>query len=272
MDKYTPIANLLRNLSKTLLKPPIVLLISGSFNPVHIKHFQILKTATQAIKEDYEVIACYISPFSQKHVDKTYQQGAIPLQQRIDMIKIAIKEFSEESSNESSSWIDMIDISEWDANLEDDIDCHLLIKTFSEFLNNNNQIKPLLSEKNLNKLEIAYICGSDLITKDKKEQIKNLQDLEDIKIIICERYLEEKDKDWEGQCKELGKLYTEKWIENNIILIKQDTENTSNQDKNNIKISSTKIINSLIKNENNWEEMTFLGVTKYIKDKNILKS
>ncbi|RIB24588.1 hypothetical protein C2G38_2069591 [Gigaspora rosea] len=272
MDKYIPITNLLKNLSKTLLKPPIVLLISGSFNPVHIQHFQILKTSKQFIEKDYEVIACYISPFSQKYVDKTYQKRAIPLQQRIDMINIAIKEFSEESSKESSSWIDMIDISEWDAYLEDDIDCHLLIKTFSEFLNNNNQIKTLLNEKNLNKLEITYICGSDLIIKDKKEQIKNL---EDFKIIIIERYFEKKEDNWEDQCKKaLSKLYKEKWeiFKNNVIYIEQDKDNTSNQDKNNIKISSTKIIDSLINNENHWEEMSFLGVTKYIKDKNILKS
>ncbi|KAF0516436.1 Nucleotidylyl transferase [Gigaspora margarita] len=254
MNEYISIEKLVTNLSQaqktqTLLsKPFAVLLISGSFNPIHKRIIQVLKIAKQFAEKKYEIVAGYISPFSNEYVNEAYPDEAIPFYNRLQMIQTAIEE---------ESWIE---INQWESlTSSHSADCNLIITRLSELLNKNNKIKEFLNEK---QLKIIYVCGSDQPLKNNsKEQLKNLENFE---LIIVERYFKEKNDNWKNKCIEtLSGLYNNKWknFENNISYIEQNDNNPD------ITISSTKIRQK----ENNWEQMCDFKVTEYIKKNKILE-
>ncbi|RIB10554.1 hypothetical protein C2G38_179386 [Gigaspora rosea] len=254
MAECISIEKLVTNLSQAqktqtpLSKPFAVLLISGSFNPIHKRIIQVLEIARQFANEKYEIVAGYISPFSNEYVNEAYPDEAIPFQNRLQMIQTAIEE---------ESWIE---INQWESlNSRHSADCNLIITRLSELLNKNNKIKEFLNEK---QLKIIYVCGSDLPLKNNsKEQLKNLENFE---LIIVERYFKEKNTNWKNKCIEyLSDLYKDKWenFENNISYIEQNENNPD------ITISATKIRQK----EKNWEQMCNPKVTEYIKKNKILE-
>ncbi|CAG8467198.1 19197_t:CDS:1 [Dentiscutata erythropus] len=253
------IKKLLKNLSNPLSKPPAVLLISGSFNPVHLKHIHILEVAKKYLENQYEIVGGYISPFSNDYVQETNPDEAIPLKERLEMIQIVI---------DKSSWIEINE----SLTSNNSADCNLIITTLSDYLNENNQIKEILKEK---QLEVIYVCGSDLIKKYyPKEQLKNL---ENFKVIIIKRYFKEeevqnqKNQDWTDEYRKvLAEFYKDKWNDfekNNVIFIDQN----QNENDPDIKISSTKIREIYIEKDSSWEKMCHPEITEYIKKNKILE-
>jgi|SRR6185369_5193002 len=94
----TPITKLLKNLSllKSQLSPkqPVVLLMSGAFNPIHKQHIGTLEIAKKEIEakdSTIKVVAGYLSPSSDFYVQKKLKDEAINADHRIKMIKLALE-------------------------------------------------------------------------------------------------------------------------------------------------------------------------------------
>jgi len=81
---------------KTLL----VLVLSGSFNPVHLSHVQSFEAAKDALEKDpkFKVIAGFISTSSDSHVTSKLGQDAMKLEARNKMCELAVAD---------SNWITM---------------------------------------------------------------------------------------------------------------------------------------------------------------------
>src|SRR6266496_4104605 len=101
----TPITKLLTNLSQlkseSPSKTPIVLLTTGSMNPIHKQHynnFEIAKREIESRLSKVKVIAGYISPSQDCYVFGKLGKYAIPIDKRIEMCKLAV---------DKSDWIDV---------------------------------------------------------------------------------------------------------------------------------------------------------------------
>ncbi|KAF0468061.1 nicotinamide/nicotinic acid mononucleotide adenylyltransferase 1 [Gigaspora margarita] len=256
-NDFIPINKLLKNLENESEQPQVILLTCGSYNPIHNLHIQIFEHAKQYLEEEkkYNIVLGYISPSQDIYVNQKYHKQAILLEDRKEMIKLAIKD---------SSWID---ITTWESlsqeNAKDIIDYYLVVKNLSRFFEKNEQVRQALKGR---PLKIVYLCGLDQVTKKER---KGLRGLEGYEIVIIERYLndtnEKKDLEY---CKEkLKKMYTkDKWklLENQIIFINC---------KDNNEISSKKIRKSLKDKDNDdWENMCHPDVVDYIKKNKILDS
>ncbi|CAG8648787.1 19423_t:CDS:1 [Cetraspora pellucida] len=250
-DEFTSIKKLLKNLSNEFLNPPAILLMCGNFNPIHNHHIQMFENAKLFLKKKYEIVAGYISPSSAKWINGKYKdKERTPFQNRKEMIEKVLEE---------SSWIE---IDTWQALYSEDIvNCYQVINRLEEFLNKNNQIQQILNQKQLNKLEIIYICGLDEIF------INDITNLKDYKIIIFERYFNnEQNQNWKNECENyLNELYNDKWtkFQHNVSYIDQD-ENSNN-------FSSTQIRTLLKQKNDSWQEMCHSKVTKYLLENDIFK-
>src|SRR3954451_7757853 len=103
--RLTPITKLLTNLSllssQSPSKQPIVLVTTGSFNPIHKQHynnFEMAKKDLESRLTNVEVVAGYISPSQDLYVRGKLGKYAIPIDERIEMCKLAV---------EKSNWIDV---------------------------------------------------------------------------------------------------------------------------------------------------------------------
>src|SRR5437870_3485528 len=101
----TPIGKLLTNLSllksQTPSKQPVVLLTTGSLNPIHKQHydnFEIAKRELELRFPKLKVIAGYISPSQDLYVKSKLGNDAISIDERIEMCNLAVME---------SNWIDV---------------------------------------------------------------------------------------------------------------------------------------------------------------------
>src|SRR3990167_2274869 len=75
--------------------PYTVLLLSGSFNPVHKMHVQLIEVAMEHLKKHYahmNVIFGYIAPSSDRYVKGKLKEQAIPLKQRNEMCYLATRD------------------------------------------------------------------------------------------------------------------------------------------------------------------------------------
>jgi nicotinic acid mononucleotide adenylyltransferase len=134
----TPIKKLLTNLSllksQSPSKQPIVLLTTGSLNPIHKQHynnFEIAKRELELRFPDVKVIAGFISPSQGLYVESKLGNYAIPIDDRIEMCKLVVKE---------SSWID-VDL--WESKSIGDlyfIDYLQVLHRLSIFLNEHEEI------------------------------------------------------------------------------------------------------------------------------------
>lgn len=75
-----------RNANKT--KTPIVLVLSGSFNPIHIMHIQMLELVKVKL-DKLEIVGGFIAPSSDSYVKKKLGKYAISLKDRCKMIDLA---------------------------------------------------------------------------------------------------------------------------------------------------------------------------------------
>ncbi|RIB26172.1 hypothetical protein C2G38_2164027 [Gigaspora rosea] len=254
-DDFIPINKLLKNLENESEKPQVILLTCGSYNPIHNLHIQIFEHAKQYLEDEkqYKIVLGYISPSQDMYVNQKYHKQAIPLKDRKEMIRLAIKE---------SPWID---ITTWESsskeNAKDFVHYHLVVKKLSKFLEKNEQVKKALNER---PLKIVYLCGLDQVTKTERNGLKKLEDYE---IVIIERYLNDTNgkKDLE-YCKEKLKVMYEKDKWN---LLKDQISFINCKDNNEI---SSKAIRKSLKDKDNddWENMCHPDVVNYIKENKIL--
>ncbi|RIB07666.1 hypothetical protein C2G38_2147450 [Gigaspora rosea] len=255
-NQYIPINKLIENLKNESQDPQVILLTCGNYYPIHKFHIEIFEIAKKYLEKEknYNVVLGYISPSSERKVNKKYPDKTISFDDRIDMIKLITNK---------SSWID---ITTWESlspeNNIDIPDYHQIIKNLSDFLNINNEVKKALNGR---ELKIIFLFGLDEALK--KDDRNGLNDLEGYEIVIIERYInsESKKENCEKYCKDkLSKMemYKDVWniLESQIIFINCD---------DNFEISSGKIRELLKNNDEKWKYLCHPEVVKNIEEKNI---
>jgi len=159
-----PISKLLPHLQNLNSKQPVVLLTQGSMNPIHKQHVNILEVAKKEVEiqsPDSKVIGGFIATTSDDWVKGKLGEEAATLEQRTEMIKLAVKD---------SNWID---IDEWGSKPTKGI----ALKTtehLSTYLNNNPEIL-----KYSQNIKVFYVCGEDLVERDLKRGVKRFKQLVD---------------------------------------------------------------------------------------------
>ena len=136
---------LLKSVDKT--KENIILLTTGSFNPIHRMHLEILNIAYKLLLslKKYNILCAFISPSSDSYV-RHKQPPLIPFSLRCQMIQTSIEEFYKENKDKD---ILKIFIHKWEGSHQYFIDFPDVIKEIQEQLDKIGNIK------------LLYVCGMD---------------------------------------------------------------------------------------------------------------
>ncbi|RGB24485.1 hypothetical protein C1646_773043 [Rhizophagus diaphanus] len=242
----TPTTKLLTNLSQlkseTPSKMPVVLLTTGSMNPIHKQHynnFEIAKRELESRLSQVKVIAGFISPSQDCYVFGKLGKYAISIDKRIEMCKLAVSE---------SDWID-VDL--WEAKSKKSglkfINHWEVLYRLSKFLNEHDEI-------NCN-IKVFYLCGSDHFMRTGISHTL----LRHHGFIIVGR---NEDDGWIRDIEyDLNRIFDENsWKESVVVINGEDNNN----------ISSTTIRKELIHNLSDWEDLCDPKVVEYIKKNKIL--
>jgi fructosamine-3-kinase/nicotinic acid mononucleotide adenylyltransferase len=144
----------LRTIDSSSTGVPVVLVLPGSFSPVHKNHMSLLQRAKEGLNElfpdRYFVCGGYMAPVLDFVVRKKLKGKHIPLYHRLNMLQITIQK---------SDWIS--------------IDKSMLLS--NAMLRNTSNIVSHTLERNVT---LVYVCGSDVI--------KEVNDMVDQKyLIVC---------------------------------------------------------------------------------------
>ncbi|CAG8562278.1 294_t:CDS:1 [Paraglomus occultum] len=142
----TPLSKLRANIPSSLSSASrlIVLLTTGSFNPVHTYHIHNLELAKSTLEKSSPnniVIGGFLSPSQDLYVRSKLGRFAIEADHRITMCQLATMH---------SNWID---VCKWEAKANEDyfVDFAYVVGRMQEFL--QDQIN--------RKVFVYYVCGSD---------------------------------------------------------------------------------------------------------------
>ena len=154
---YYPLLNkLIENSDKN--KENIILLTTGSYNPVHRMHLEILNIASNYLLSlnKFNVLCSFISPSADCYV--SYKMPPlIPFEKRCEMIETAIDEFNEENQGNNIK----IYLHTWEGSHSYFIDFPYVIEEIQKELNNY-------------KIKLIYVCGLDLFIKCRYSFSKNV--------------------------------------------------------------------------------------------------
>jgi nicotinate (nicotinamide) nucleotide adenylyltransferase len=247
----TPVTKLLANLSllksQSPSKQPVVLVTTGSFNPIHRQHFnnfEIAKRDLESRQSNFKVIAGYISPSQDLYVKGKLGKYAIPIDKRIEMCKLAVEE---------SNWID---IDSWESKSmkgrQKFISHTEVLHRLSIFLNEHEEISSSY-------IRVFYLCGSDFYLRAGIYH-KTLK-LGQHGYFVVGR---EKDDTWiKNTENRLDRTFGKGAWKGSVILLHGEGD---------IEVSSTLIRKKLLLSLGDWEDLCDPKVVKYIKDNRILKN
>ena len=145
------------NFDYSLLKPllsekkeNIVLLVTGSFNPIHRMHIEILNIAYRHLLslKKYNIVCGFISPSADCYVrSKNKQLPLIPFDLRCKMIETGIREYNRDNKGNNLK----IFLHKWEGTHDYFIDFPDVISEIqAQILDHYNNIK------------LIYVCGLDL--------------------------------------------------------------------------------------------------------------
>ena len=132
-------------------KKNIILLVTGSFNPIHRMHIELLNIAYRHLLSlnKYNIICGFISPSADCYVRKK-KPPLIPFDLRCYMIKTAIEEYEKE--NKGNKYLPIF-LHKWEGTHEYFIDFPDVIQVIQEQL--------YYYFKNID-IQLVYVCGMDL--------------------------------------------------------------------------------------------------------------
>lgn len=142
-------------------KQNIILLTTGSFNPIHRMHLEMLNIAYKNLLSynNYNILCAFISPSSDDYV-KTKLPPLIPFNLRCEMIQKSINEFEKEKGQNSIK----IFIHEWEGKQ----------KYFVDFPQVISEIKSQLKDNGIENVKLLYVCGMDHYIKCKSDLNHNV--------------------------------------------------------------------------------------------------
>ena len=151
-DYQKEIKPLLENIDNK--KANIILLTTGSYNPIHRMHLEILNIAYNYLLklEKYNIICGFISPSADCYVQYK-QPPLIPFELRCKMIETAINEYNNENKDNINFKIFM---HKWEGTHDYFIDFPYVIEEIQHQLNKNFKEY---------KIALVYVCGMDLYLK-----------------------------------------------------------------------------------------------------------
>ena len=143
-------------------KKNIILLTTGSFNPIHRMHLELLNIAYKHLLslKNYNILCAFISPSCDNYV-KTKQPPLIPFNIRCQMIQASIEEFNKENINKENDILNIM-IHKWEGSQKDFIDFPYVIKEIQIQLNQ------------LSDIQLLYVCGMDHYNKCKYDLERNV--------------------------------------------------------------------------------------------------
>ena len=158
---YSIIEDLLKMADKN--KENIILLTTGSFNPIHRMHLEILNIAYKFLLKEKEnkcnILCGFISPSADCYV--RHKKGPlIPFEKRCELIQLAIEEFNEENKDDNKL---KIYLHPWEGNHN----------YFIDFPEVTIEIQNTLKKYDKN-LRLIYVCGMDLFLKCRHSFSKNV--------------------------------------------------------------------------------------------------
>lgn len=145
---YSLIEPLLKNIHNK--KKNIILLTTGSYNPIHRMHLEILNIAYSYLvkKNEFNIVCGFISPSADCYV-KHKQPPLIPFDKRCEIIEKAIEEYQREKKENQFT----IFLHKWEGS-------HNYFIDFPEVI---NEIQKQLSK--FYDIKLVYVCGMDLYLK-----------------------------------------------------------------------------------------------------------
>ena len=154
---YSLLKPLLNNFNK--IKKNVILLTTGSFNPIHRMHIEILNIAYNFLLslKDYNILCGFISPSADCYV-KHKAPPLIPFDLRCRMINTALEEYSYEYQYNYLK----IFLHPWEGNQSHFIDFPYVIE---EIQNKLNQY--------YGNIKLIYVCGMDVFLECKNYLNKN---------------------------------------------------------------------------------------------------
>ena len=158
---YSKLVNLLDKIDKK--KENIILLTTGSFNPIHRMHLEILNIAANflLLHKKYNVLCGFISPSADCYV-KSKKPPLIPFDLRCKMIKTAINEYNLEYNKIENKKENLkIFLHPWEGSQDKFIDFPYVIK----------EIQSRISKYNI---KLVYVCGLDLFINCRNYFSKNV--------------------------------------------------------------------------------------------------
>ena len=158
---YSKLGNLLEKIDKK--KENIILLTTGSFNPIHRMHLEILNIAANflLLHKKYNVLCGFISPSADCYV-KSKKPPLIPFDLRCKMIKTAINEYNLEYNKIENKKENLkIFLHPWEGSQDKFIDFPYVIK----------EIQSRISKYNI---KLVYVCGLDLFINCRNYFSKNV--------------------------------------------------------------------------------------------------
>ena len=158
---YSIIEDLLKMADKN--KENIILLTTGSFNPIHRMHLEILNIAYKFLLKEKEnkcnILCGFISPSADCYV--RHKKGPlIPFEKRCELIQLAIEEFNEENKDDNKL---KIYLHPWEGNHN----------YFIDFPEVTIEIQNTLKKYD-KKLRLIYVCGMDHFLKCRYSFSKNV--------------------------------------------------------------------------------------------------
>lgn len=151
-NKKTTETNFLSSNFKNNDKPKMVLLTTGSFNPVHFMHINMFGIAKNEMEKiGFNIIGGYISPSQELYVKrKLGEEETIKIEHRVDLLKAAIDDFG------FKEWL-KVDLAE-SQHQNGFIDHHKVLISLKKYLNT------IFPEENI---RVAYLCGYDMYLRVK---------------------------------------------------------------------------------------------------------
>ena len=145
---YSKIDKLLEEVDKK--KENIILLTTGSFNPIHRMHLEILNIAANCLLKlkKYNVLCGFISPSADCYV-KNKKPPLIPFDLRCKIIQTAIEEYNLENIKNKKNENLKIFLHTWEGSQDHFIDFPYVIKEIQSRLLIYN-------------VKLVYVCGLDL--------------------------------------------------------------------------------------------------------------